>query len=357
MTATSASAIVRDDSDLTLKDVIRSLPREFFEKNVTKAWTQVALNVFLVGLGYASIAFCLGYMGTASAWYLLPLCWVFTGTALTGFFVIGHDCGHRSFSNKIWVNDLVGHIAMMPLIYPLHSWRILHDKHHKHTNKMDVDNAWQPFRPSFYDNEMSGIERAVYKMIRGRLWWMGSIFHWGLVHFNKANYSSQKDWKKARFSNTVVILGAAIGFPILILNTGMVGWASFWLMPWLVYHFWMSTFTIVHHTIPEIPFQEPEVWNEAEAQLFGTVHCEYPAWVEVFCHHINVHIPHHVSTAIPSYNLRAAHNYLKGIWGDRMIERNFNWALMKQITDQCHLYHPEDWYQTFSRHERKGSLN
>jgi acyl-lipid omega-6 desaturase (Delta-12 desaturase) len=343
MTATPVSTPVRDDSALTLKDVIRSIPKEYFEKNMTKAWSQVALNVALVGAGYASLAL--------APWYLLPFCWIFTGTALTGFFVIGHDCGHRSFSNKIWLNDLVGHIVLMPLIYPLHSWRLLHDKHHKHTNKMDVDNAWQPFRPQVFDN-MSAVERGGYRLIRGKFWWIGSIFHWALVHFNKDNYASKKDWEKARFSNTVVILGAAIGFPILIATTGLWGWVSFWLMPWLVYHFWMSTFTIVHHTLPEIPFQEPDVWNEAQAQLFGTVHCDYPPGVELFCHHINVHIPHHVSTAIPSYNLRSVHNFLKGNWGDRLVERKFNWSLMKQISEQCHLYHPVDLYQTFKRHER-----
>ena len=66
----------------------------------------------------------------------------------------------------------------------------------------------------------------------------------------------------------------------------------------------MSTFTLVHHTLPDIHFSEPEDWDEAQAQLFGTVHCEYPFGVEFLCHHINVHIPHHLSTAIPSYNLR-----------------------------------------------------
>jgi len=69
---------------------------------------------------------------------------VFTGTALTGFFC-AHDCGHRSFAKQRWVNDLVGHLFMLPLIYPFHSWRILHNTH---TNKLDVDNAWQPFNQS-----------------------------------------------------------------------------------------------------------------------------------------------------------------------------------------------------------------
>jgi len=138
---------------------------------------------------------------------------------------------------------------------------------------------------------------------------------------------------------------------LLTYTLGPWGLVKFWVMPWLGYHFWMSTFTIVHHTLPEIEFQEPQVWNEAKAQLFGTVHCEYPAWVEFLCHHINVHIPHHVSVAIPSYNLRAAHNHLKSIWGDDMVIRNFDLKLVKQITQECHLYHEDRFYQIFKEFE------
>jgi acyl-lipid omega-6 desaturase (Delta-12 desaturase) len=65
-----------------------------------------------VTLGIAAIAF--------APWYLLPPAWVFTGTAMTGCFVIGHDCAHRSFSTSRKVNDLVGHLFMLPLIYPFH---------------------------------------------------------------------------------------------------------------------------------------------------------------------------------------------------------------------------------------------
>lgn len=40
----------------------------------------------------------------------------------------------------------------------------------------------------------------------------------------------------------------------------------------------MSTFTMVHHTAPHIPFKPSEEWNAAQAQLNGTVHCDYPSW-------------------------------------------------------------------------------
>ncbi|HCF26483.1 MAG TPA: fatty acid desaturase, partial [Cyanobacteria bacterium UBA11049] len=43
---------------------------------------------------------------------------------------------------------------------------------------------------------------------------------------------------------------------------------------------WMSTFTLVHHTAPDIPFHHVDEWDAATAQLSGTVHCNYPRWVE-----------------------------------------------------------------------------
>ncbi|HEY9666503.1 MAG TPA: fatty acid desaturase, partial [Coleofasciculaceae cyanobacterium] len=104
----TASAVTIDT--LRLKDILRTLPREVFAKNRRKAWTLVLVNVLMVGLSYWGLSLV--------PWFLLPPLWIFTGTALTGFFVIGHDCGHRSFANRRWVNDLIGHIAFLPLIYP-----------------------------------------------------------------------------------------------------------------------------------------------------------------------------------------------------------------------------------------------
>jgi acyl-lipid omega-6 desaturase (Delta-12 desaturase) len=128
---------------------------------------------------------------------------------------------------------------------------------------------------------------------------------------------------------------------------------KFWLMPWLGYHFWMSTFTLVHHTVPEIPFSYRNQWNEAIAQLSGTVHCDYPQWVEVLCHDINVHVPHHLSTGIPSYNLRKAYASIKENWGEYLYETKFSWDLMKTITEECHLYDPEHNYISFAQHQKR----
>jgi omega-6 fatty acid desaturase (delta-12 desaturase) len=178
------------------------------------------------------------------------------------------------------------------------------------------------------------------------MWWLASIVHWAGLHFDRSQFAA-KDRQKATFSMLVAIGFAAIAFPLLIATTGLWGFAKFWLLPWLVYHFWMSTFTLVHHTAPDIAFQEPTEWNAAQAQLAGTVHCEYPAWVEFLCHDINVHIPHHLSTAIPFYNLRMAHESLRQNWSSYLHESQFSWKLMKDITDHCHIYDQKNGYISF----------
>lgn len=324
-------------ADLTLRQVIQSIPREYFEKDPVKAWRSVAITVVAVIAGYTAVAL--------SPWFLLPFAWFFAGTALTGLFVIGHDCGHGSFSNRRWINNWVGHIVMLPLIYPFHCWRILHNIHHRHTNNLDIDNAWAPWTEDEFQNA-SPVMQRVYRFMRGWLWWLASIAHWAVLHFTLTNFN-ERDHKSVKRSIAAVLLFGAVFFPSLLWLVGPWGVVKFWLMPWLGYHFWMSTFTLVHHTIPEIQFHPTENWNEAEAQLSGTLHCDYPHWVEVLCHDINVHVPHHVSTGIPSYNLRAAHASLKENWGPLMRETRFSWDLMKTIAGQCHLYHPTNAYRSF----------
>ncbi|GAB2300214.1 Omega-6 fatty acid desaturase, chloroplastic [Dionaea muscipula] len=290
--------------DITLRDIITSLPKKVFEIDDVKAWGSVLISVTSYTLGILMIA--------KSPWYLLPLAWAWTGTAVTGFFVIGHDCAHKAFSSNKLVEDIVGTVAFMPLIYPYEPWRFKHDQHHAKTNMLNEDTAWHPVMKEDVESNTILQKALTYGYGPVRTWM--SITHWLLWHFDLRKFRKH-EVKRVLISLCAVFAFMGVGWPLIIYKTGFVGWIKFWLMPWLGYHFWMSTFTIVHHTAPHIPFKDSDNWNAAQAQLNGTVHCDYPRWIELLCHDINWHIPHHISPKIPSYNLRAAQQSLDENWG------------------------------------------
>ena len=90
---------------IKLKHIVQSLPKEVFAKDNNQAFLMAVKTIVAVTVGMVAIAY--------APWYLLPLAWVFTGTAMTGCFVIGHDCAHRSFSKSRKVNDIVGHLIFV----------------------------------------------------------------------------------------------------------------------------------------------------------------------------------------------------------------------------------------------------
>lgn len=324
--------------NITLKDVMDTLPKKVFEIDDMKAWKSVLVSV-------TSYAFGL-FMISKAPWYLLPFAWAWTGTAVTGFFVIGHDCAHKSFSRNKVVEDIVGTLAFLPLIYPYEPWRFKHDKHHAKTNMLEEDTAWHPVWKAEFDSSPNLRKAIIFGYGPFRPWM--SIGHWLIWHFNLKKFRSNET-QRVKISLACVFGFMAVGWPLIIYKAGIMGWIKFWLMPWLGYHFWMSTFTMVHHTAPHIPFKSSDEWNAAQAQLNGTVHCDYPSWIEILCHDINVHIPHHVSSRIPHYNLRMAHKSLQENWGKYLNEAKWNWRLMKTIMTLCHVYDKEENYVAFDQ--------
>uniref|UniRef100_B8HKY9 Fatty acid desaturase n=1 Tax=Cyanothece sp. (strain PCC 7425 / ATCC 29141) TaxID=395961 RepID=B8HKY9_CYAP4 len=201
----------------TIHQIIKFIPKDCFVKNSWKTWKAVIENYLIIVLAYILLSF--------SPWYIYPPILLIIGTAFAGLFILAHDCGHRSFSDRGWVNDIAGQFFLLPLLYPFETWRIRHNCHHTYTNKLggkswkqflDVrdrkaDIAWFPVRQSLW-NKLNFKQKFVFWLLRGPLWWIAFLYKW---------------------------------------------------------------------------------------------------WVEFLCYDINIHIPHHLSVAIPHYNLRLADDFLK----------------------------------------------
>jgi omega-6 fatty acid desaturase (delta-12 desaturase) len=132
-----------------LSDIVKSLPKEVFDIDNKRSWLAALTSL----VAFPASLLLVHY---SPAW-LLPISWFIAGTAFTGWFVVGHDCGHRSFHTNKLVEDIVGNFFFAPLLYPFEPWRIKHNQHHAFTNKLEDDTAWHPvMKEEVADMEKSG---------------------------------------------------------------------------------------------------------------------------------------------------------------------------------------------------------
>lgn len=290
-------------------------------------------------------------------WLLAPLSWVVGSIAMCALFVAGHDCGHKSLLTSNRAMEIIGHVTMSPVLYPFWAWKYSHDAHHRHTNQLGkengvyCDNAWTPYR---VDDWLTAEEnsRALTLLYRATRVFppVGSFLHLVGIHYLPGGF------RAGRHRNRVYKSIAIVGLTSVALTVGLwIGFGSplavlhFWLIPALGFHAWMALYTFLHHTSDDVTFLEADDWNPFAAQMDGTINVFAPRWLSYLHLNIDVHIPHHVSTNIPSYHLRAANDALRGgTWGSYMRERALSVRYLRQQVRNCHLWCSDrDAYRRF----------
>jgi len=321
-----------------MSDVLKYLPQDALKINLKYAFF-TAIRVWIT-------VFISYYFLQQSPWYLLPFAWIFAGTAITGLFVVGHDCAHQSFSHSRILNELVGSICMMPMIFPYNCWELTHSHHHSHANNLDRDHLWRPLTAEEV-SKMSKVTKFVSYYMYGPLFFESSIFHHA-YHF-AVPFVSKKNRADAIRSILVALLGGYISISLCIRLGGFV---KFWLLPFLVFQFWLSTFTYFHHRLPThldgkknpVGWKKEKDWTKLYGGLFATIHVDYPSWIEFLTLDINWHIPHHVSSKIPWYNLRRCTYALLKVYGDHLHTAELSWELWRETTTKTHLYDEKNGY-------------
>lgn len=110
-------------------------------------------DLFVIGALYQTAAYLdaaitshaihplLSPLARFSLWALYGFC---SGLFGMGLWVLGHECGHQSFSESKTFNNTVGWILHSSLGVPYHAWRITHSQHHASTGHMTRDQAFVP---------------------------------------------------------------------------------------------------------------------------------------------------------------------------------------------------------------------
>jgi acyl-lipid omega-3 desaturase len=129
-------------SDLPkLIEIKQAIPQECFQPIVLKSLYYVVKDTFLIVALYAALRYLEKLDLNLSLFFIIyPLYWFLQGTMFTSYFVLGHDCGHGSFSRYPILNDIMGNFLHTFILAPYYPWKITHRKHHNHTGKILLRN-------------------------------------------------------------------------------------------------------------------------------------------------------------------------------------------------------------------------
>ena len=315
----------------SLPKIIRNIPSDCLGGELGTSLLYLLRDVAMTALGFWLV------LAVDSWWLGIPAA-IFLGLSLSGFFVIGHDCGHRSFARSRWVNDLVGHLVTSPLLWPFHVWRLDHDAHHRYSSHVDKDTAWRPITYRLW-LRMPRWNRLVYLWTR-KLFFLGSFYttYTNVKEGFRAGTSDKfnaEEKAQIRLSMAMMVLMGGAYLLASIYLAGFYGFVCLFLIPQIIFQSLLSTYTFFHHTAPGNLFMDKRHWRPEVAQLCHTIHVKYPRFLEFFNHDINWHIPHHVCVGIPHYKLRKAHAALKEKYPEAIREEELSWDYIKEVTGQC----------------------
>lgn len=324
-----------------------AIPKAYF---TPQAWRGL-LGFFI---SYALYIGAIVGVAYAPHWgFYIPL-YVIAGLGGWGLHCIAHDCGHNSFSRSKPLNVLIGHLALLPLIYPFYAWKHVHNLHHFHTNSIELDTDWRPIPRDMY-NRMSLRERFVYMGTRTWLFWAGTINYWVVSGFRPGFFPKKDMRRDVRISMAVVALVSLVYFSALIYFTGVTGFLLYFFLPWIAIHTWFSATTLMHHTADDIPFLTAEHWTPNASRMLVTTDYRYPQWLLFLTHNITIHTAHHVAPVVPFYNLQKAQAALKQAYPGMIREKNFSFGDLWRIVKTCHFYDGQSGYYKDAAEQRAVS--
>lgn len=305
-----AAGLERDaTSAATLRRLRQAVPRGCFVPSTARSLAFLFADVAILAALYG--------LATLAPWWSAPLFWVAEGTMFWALFVIGHDCGHGSFSSHRRLETLVGHLTHTPLLVPYHAWRLSHRIHHRHTAHVDRDEGWVPLTAA----EVDALPRparwlrfqAVLVVLPFYLW-RGTPGRSG-SHFDPACRLFPPRMRRAVRTSIALCALMALALVVWAVAAGPSVVLRLYGAPWIVFVMWMDLVTYLHHMDAEVPWYRDPAWTFVDGAL-STIDRRYGPF-EPIHHNAGCHVVHHLFPAIPHYHLRRAADGVAAVLGPR----------------------------------------
>jgi acyl-lipid omega-3 desaturase len=294
----------------TLQTLKAAIPSDCFSPSIARSLAYFLLDISIIAVLYA-IAYRL------DSWLFFPIFWLMQGTMFWALFVVGHDCGHGSFSKLKWLNNTIGHLSHIPILVPYHGWRISHRTHHANTGNIETDESWYPIAQTRYEQmpwyeklfrfDLPLLAYPIYLFRR-------STSREGGSHFLPSSplFRASEKWDVLTSSLLCAVMVLFLGW-----ITSVFGWlflVKYYVVPYVVFVIWLDLVTFLHHTEADIPWYRGEDWYFLKGAL-STIDRDY-GLINSIHHDIGTHVAHHIFLNIPHYHLKSATAAIRPILGD-----------------------------------------
>ncbi|KAH8505959.1 hypothetical protein H0E87_012973 [Populus deltoides] len=295
-----------------LSDIRTAIPKHCWVKDPWKSMSYVVRDVAVVfGLAAAAAYF--------NNWVVWPLYWAAQGTMFWALFVLGHDCGHGSFSNNNKLNSVVGHILHSSILVPYHGWRISHRTHHQNHGHVENDESWHPLPEKIYKS-LDGITKMLrftvpFPMLAYPIYlWSRSPGKSG-SHFDPNSDLFVPSERKDVITSTVCWTAMAALLVGLSFVMGPVQLLKLYGVPYVGFVMWLDLVTYLHHHGHEdkLPWYRGKEWSYLRGGL-TTIDRDY-GWINNIHHDIGTHVIHHLFPQIPHYHLIEATEAARPVFG------------------------------------------
>lgn len=239
---------------------------------------------------------------------------------LVRLFIIQHDCGHGSYFEARWANDLLGRTIGIFTLTPYAFWRRDHAVHHATSGNLSRRGIGDICTLTVREYlARSTPRRLLYRLYRHplMLFIVGPAYQFLLVHRipRGSPARNREGWLSVVGTNAalaailaavVLLLGwrpLVVGYLPIAMLAGSIG-------IWLFY---------VQHQFESTYWHHEAAWNFEAAALEGCSFYDLPGVLRWLTGHIGFHHIHHLAIKVPSYRLRAAHKAVPAFHGARRL--------------------------------------
>ncbi len=238
-------------------------------------------------------------------------------------FIIGHDAAHNSFTPYVWLNRILGRLALLPAWHPYTSWVYSHNTlHHGGTNMRGKHPDFVPLTKEEYDR-LPRWRQALERLYRSPVG-AGPSYLFGF-YFRYILFPSRERMppKRRQFEWDRLLVFGFFALQVLGMDLLATGRTGLFLPPlayaffdvflsWGLWIQFMGFISFIQHTHPQVAwYDDPQEWSFYHVQLKSSTHVVFPFPIERLLNNIMDHAAHHIDPAIPLYHLPQSQRLLE----------------------------------------------